>query len=57
MMPLKIFCFREKIITGNDTKKINRDKRTQVISFLTAEESERIGMNTKLYSYNAQRRQ
>lgn len=44
----------EKAITAADTKKINRDKRTQVISFLTAEESERIAMNRKLYSYNAQ---
>lgn len=43
----------EKIISAGDTKKINRDKRTQVISFLSAEESERIGMNTKLYSYKA----
>jgi PA14 domain len=44
----------EKTITANDTKKMNRDKRTQVISFLTAQESERVGMNSKLYSYNAQ---
>ncbi len=43
----------EKTVTAGDTKKLNRDKRTQVISFLSAEESERIGMNTKLYSYNA----
>lgn len=44
----------EKAVTATDTKKMNRDKRTQVISFLTAEESERIGMNTKLYSYNTE---
>lgn len=44
----------EKQVTADSTKKINRDKRTQVISFLTAEETERIGMNTKLYSYNTQ---
>lgn len=40
-------------VTPDNTKKINRDKRTQVISFLTAEETERIGMNSKLYSYNS----
>jgi len=40
-------------ITAGNTKKSDRDKRTQVISFLTAEESERIGMNTKIYSYNS----
>ena len=44
----------ENDIKDLDTKKLNRDKRTQVISFLTAEESERIGMNSKLYSYNSQ---
>lgn len=44
----------EKNITASETKKMDRDKRTQSISFLTAEESERIGMNTKLYSYNAE---
>ncbi|MEQ1552688.1 MAG: PA14 domain-containing protein [Ferruginibacter sp.] len=44
----------EKSISTNDTKKVSRDKRTQVISFLTAEESERIGMNKKIYSYNTQ---
>jgi len=43
----------EKYISLANTKKV-RDKRTQVISFLTAEESEHIGMNTKLYSYNAE---
>jgi PA14 domain len=44
----------EQTINASDTKKGNRDKRTQVISFLSAEEAERIGMNSKLYSYNAQ---
>lgn len=44
----------EKIVLTDSTKKFNRDKRTQVISFLNAEESERIGMNSKLYSYNSQ---
>ncbi|MFT3981139.1 MAG: PA14 domain-containing protein [Ferruginibacter sp.] len=43
----------EKNISASETKKINRDKRTQIISFLNAEESERVGMNSKLYSYNA----
>ncbi|MEO8771245.1 MAG: PA14 domain-containing protein [Ferruginibacter sp.] len=42
----------EKLITA-ETRKIARDKRTQVISFLTAEEADRIGTNTKIYSYNA----
>lgn len=32
--------------------KSSRDKRTQVISFLTAEEADRIGFNKKIYSYN-----
>lgn len=41
----------EKIITASETKKLNRDKRTQVISFLNAAEAERIGMSSKLYSY------
>lgn len=44
----------EKTVSADSTKKIGRDRRTQVISFLNAEEAERIGMNTKLYSYNAQ---
>jgi hypothetical protein len=44
----------EQTISANDTKKIKRDRRTQVISFLSAEETERIGMNKKLYSYNSQ---
>jgi hypothetical protein len=43
----------EKTISASDTKKLNRDKRTQVINFLNAEEAERIGMNKKLYSYTA----
>lgn len=43
----------EKLLTEN-TRKIDRDKRTQVISFLTAEETERIGMNTKIYAVKAQ---
>jgi hypothetical protein len=44
----------ELTVSSNETKKVNRDKRTQVISFLNAEEAERIGMSTKLYSYNTQ---
>ncbi len=44
----------EQPISANDTRKGNRDKRTQVITFLNSEEAERIGMNAKLYSYNAQ---
>ena len=43
----------EKTVNATDTKKINRDKRTQVISFLNAEEAERVGMSKMLYSYNA----
>lgn len=43
----------EKLVTEN-TRKLSRDKRTQVISFLTAEESERIGMNTKIYAIKNQ---
>lgn len=44
----------EKTVGLNETKKLSRDKRTQVISFLSAEETERIGSNRKLYSYNSQ---
>ncbi|RYY71839.1 MAG: hypothetical protein EOO13_01690, partial [Chitinophagaceae bacterium] len=43
----------EQNILPSSTKKINRDKRTQVISFLNADEADRIGMNRKIYSYNA----
>ncbi len=43
---------QELTLDAEKTKKA-RDKRTQVISFLNAEEAERIGMNKKLYSYNS----
>ncbi len=43
----------EKQITEN-TRKLSRDKRTQVISYLTAEESERVGMNSKIYAVKNQ---
>ncbi len=33
------------------TARIERDKRTQVISYLTAEEADRIGLDKKIYSY------
>lgn len=40
----------EKAITAA-TRKSNRDRRTQVINFFTAEETEDIGMNKRIYSY------
>jgi len=42
----------EAPLNANSVKKSTRDKRTQVISFLTAEEADRIGFNRKIYSYN-----
>lgn len=40
----------EKILASGIRKDV-RDKRTQVISFLTADEAERIGASSKIYSY------
>jgi hypothetical protein len=42
----------EKELTISSVIKQGRDKRSQVISFLTAEEADRIGFNKMLYSYN-----
>lgn len=46
-------AIEEKEVNEKNTRKINRDKRTQVISFLNAEEAERVGMSKMLFSYNA----
>lgn len=46
------FVSETELLSGM-TEKQGRDKQTQVISFLTAEEAERIGMSRKIYSYNA----
>lgn len=40
-------------VTGENIMKAGRDKRSQVITFLTAGEASRIGMNKKIYSYAA----
>ncbi|MBK7883782.1 MAG: hypothetical protein IPJ81_08270 [Chitinophagaceae bacterium] len=42
----------EKLLTAASVIKNNRDKRTQVINFLTAEEAERVGFDKNIYSYN-----
>lgn len=42
----------EQALTSANTLKLKRDKRTQVISFLTAEEAARIGFDKKIYIYN-----
>lgn len=41
----------EKPLNINTVTKTNRDKRTQVISFLNAEEANLIGFDKKIYSY------
>jgi hypothetical protein len=41
----------EKQLTEANVKRTKRDKRTQVINFLTAEEAARIGFNKKIYTY------
>lgn len=41
----------EKLVNENNTKRQTRDKRTQIISYLTAEEADRVGLDTKIYSY------
>lgn len=40
-------------LTAASVTRQNRDKRTQVISFITAEESERIGFDKYIYSYKS----
>lgn len=42
----------DKQLTLSNTIKNKRDKRTQIITFLTAEEAARIGFDKKIYSYN-----
>jgi hypothetical protein len=42
----------EKELTPASVKNLIRDKRTQVINFLTAEEAGRIGFDKKIYSYD-----
>jgi len=42
----------DKPLTALNTVKNKRDKRTQIITFLTAEEAARIGFDKKIYSYN-----
>ncbi|MEO8763046.1 MAG: PA14 domain-containing protein, partial [Ginsengibacter sp.] len=42
----------EQQLTDAGTRKVKRDKRTQVITFLTAEEAARIGFDKKIYSYD-----
>ncbi len=42
----------EKDLTPASVKSLIRDKRTQVINFLTAEEADRIGFDKKIYSYD-----
>ncbi len=42
----------DKILTSSNTTKSQRDKRTQVITFLTAEEAADVGFNKRIYSYN-----
>jgi PA14 domain len=41
----------EKVLNADSVIRPGRDKRTQVISFLTAEEAYRIGFDKKIYSY------
>jgi len=43
----------EQLLTTASVIKANRDKRSQVISFLTAEESERLGFDKYIYSYKS----
>lgn len=40
-------------LTSSSVIRQNRDKRTQVISFMTAEESERMGFDRYIYSYKS----
>lgn len=42
----------ETLLTPASVIKANRDKRTQVINFLTAEEATRVGFDKKIYSYD-----
>ncbi|MEO9023272.1 MAG: hypothetical protein ABI237_18505 [Ginsengibacter sp.] len=42
----------DKQLTASNTIKNKRDKRTQIITFLTAEEAARTGFDKKIYSYN-----
>ncbi|MEP6713560.1 MAG: hypothetical protein ABJA37_14135, partial [Ferruginibacter sp.] len=42
----------EQTLTATNTIKSKRDKRTQIITFLTAEEAARIGFDRKIYSYD-----
>jgi PA14 domain len=42
----------EKQLTETNTKRTQRDKRTQVISFLTGQEAKRIGFDKKIYIYD-----
>ncbi len=42
----------EKQLSASNTSKVKRDKRTQIITFLTAEEAADIGFNKRIYSYN-----
>lgn len=46
----------DKPLTALNTIKSKRDKRTQIITFLTAEEAARIGFDKKIYSYNTDNR-
>jgi hypothetical protein len=39
------------IPVNDDAYRIDRDKRTQVISYLTAEEADRVGLDMNIYSY------
>lgn len=42
----------EQLLTATNLNRQNPDKRTQVITFLTSEEAERVGFNKKIYSYD-----
>lgn len=42
----------ENNLSNNNTLKSKRDKRTQVISFLTAEEASRVGFDKQIYNYS-----
>ncbi len=42
----------EQQLTATNTIKTKRDKRTQVISFLTADEAARIGFDKQVYTYD-----
>ncbi len=39
-------------LTAQSVLRPNRDKRTQVINFLTADEAERVGFDKKIYTYD-----